>query len=121
MAEAHASGMDAIVLSAVWSRDTSAAHDLPPLRRAVPAAVAHDVEPVLAVYQLSSSTPTSDRDRATFAAYTAALVRALPAVHQVIVGNEPNLNLFWQPQFGVDGSDAAAGSYEALLATTYDA
>ena len=42
-------------------------------------------------------------------------------MRQVIVGNEPNLNLFWQPQFGVDGSDTAAGSYEALLAATYDA
>ena len=39
MAEAKDSGLDAIVLSAVWSPDTSAAHDLPPLRRAVRAAV----------------------------------------------------------------------------------
>ncbi len=76
---------------------------------------------MLAVYQLSSSTPDTSSDRAAFAAYTAALARALPSVRQVIVGNEPNLNLFWQPQFGTDGSDVAAPSYEALLATTYDA
>jgi hypothetical protein len=120
MAEAHSAGFESIVLSAVWSRDTTAEHDLPPLRRAVRAAVAQQVEPVLAVYQLSSSTPDSAGDRASFAGYTAALVRALPAVHKVIVGNEPNLNLFWEPQFGSDGSDAAAGSYEALLAATYD-
>ena len=37
------------------------------------------------------------------------------------VGNEPNLNLFWLPQFGPDGSDAAAASYLALLAESYDA
>ena len=121
MAQAHDSGFETIVLSAVWSRGTTAAHDLPPLRRAVRAAVAADVEPILAVYQLSSSTPDSDRERAAFAAYAAELARALPGVHEVIVGNEPNLNLFWAPQFGADGSDAAAGSYEALLATTYDA
>ena len=31
------------------------------------------------------------------------------------------LNLFWLPQFGPDGSDAAAASYLALLAESYDA
>jgi hypothetical protein len=39
----------------------------------------------------------------------------------VIVGNEPNLNLFWMPQFDASGGDAAAVAYEKLLATTYDA
>ncbi len=121
LAEARSSGFDAIVISAVWKRDATAAVDLPPLRRAVHAAVANKVEPILAVYQLSSSTPDTSADRAAFAAYTAALARDLPSVRQVIVGNEPNLNLFWQPQFGTDGSDVAAASYEALLATTYDA
>ena len=38
-----------------------------------------------------------------------------------IVGNEPNLNLFWMPQFGAGGVDLAAPSYELLLARTYDA
>jgi hypothetical protein len=121
LAQTRTAGFDAIVLSAVWQRGATAAHDLPPLRRAVRAAVGHDVEPVLAVYQLSSSTPATSADQAAFAAYTAALARALPSVRQVIVGNEPNLNLFWEPQFGPDGSDVAASSYEALLATTYDA
>ncbi|HEY6032206.1 MAG TPA: hypothetical protein VIU44_16670, partial [Gaiellaceae bacterium] len=35
--------------------------------------------------------------------------------------NEPNLNLFWMPQFGAHGADLAAASYELLLAKTYDA
>jgi hypothetical protein len=39
----------------------------------------------------------------------------------VFVGNEPNLNLFWQPQFDESGGDAAAAGYERLLAATYDA
>ena len=39
----------------------------------------------------------------------------------MIVGNEPNLNLFWMPQFDPSGGDAAAAAYEQLLATTYDA
>ena len=35
----------------------------------------------------------------------------------LIVGNEPNLNRYWLPQFNADGTDAAAPAYEALLAT----
>ena len=46
---------------------------------------------------------------------------AIPFVHDFIVGNEPNLNRFWLPQFNPDGTDAAAPAYEQLLATTYDA
>jgi hypothetical protein len=72
------------------------------------------------VYQFSSSTPLSDADRSAFAAYAAALAKALPDVHDVFIGNEPNLNLFWQPQFDDSGGDAAARAYEQLLATTYD-
>jgi hypothetical protein len=39
----------------------------------------------------------------------------------VIVGNEPNLNLFWMPQFDDSGGDRAARDYEQLLAAAYDA
>ena len=39
----------------------------------------------------------------------------------MIVGNEPNLNRFWLPQFNPDGTDAAAPAYLALLARSYDA
>jgi hypothetical protein len=118
---ARDSGFRAIVLSAVWKDGASAAADLPPLRRAVHAAAQHDVRPVLAVYQLSSSTPADPARRAAFAAYAAALAKALPDVRDVIVGNEPNLNLFWMPQFDASGGDQAASDYEQLLAATYNA
>jgi hypothetical protein len=42
-------------------------------------------------------------------------------VRHVIVGNEPNLNRFWLPQFALDGSNAASPAYFQLLAETYDA
>ncbi|MGN6799219.1 MAG: hypothetical protein ACTHKS_13865, partial [Gaiellaceae bacterium] len=114
-------GLKTIVLSAVWKQGSSAASDLPPLRRAVRAAKAEGIEPQLAVYQLSSSTPLDDASRAAFSEYAVALVRALPSVRTVLVGNEPNLNLFWMPQFDSSGGDAAATAYEQLLAATYDA
>ncbi|MGZ4289595.1 MAG: hypothetical protein ACXVRJ_08030 [Gaiellaceae bacterium] len=118
---ARAAGLQTVVLSAVWREGAVAEADLPPLRRAVAAATSEGVTPILAVYQLSSATPADAPSRAAFVAYAVALVRALPAVRTVIVGNEPNLNLFWQPQFDPDGGDAAAAAYERLLADTYDA
>jgi hypothetical protein len=68
----------------------------------------------------SRTTPLTDETRAQFSSYAAALVRDVPSIRDVIVGNEPNLNRFWLPQFALDGSDAAAPAYLALLAQTYD-
>ena len=48
-------------------------------------------------------------------------MQQLPSVDDVIVGNEPNLNRFWLPQFNPDGTNAAAPAYLALLARSYDA
>jgi hypothetical protein len=69
----------------------------------------------------SRTAPISDEARAEFASYAAAIVRAVPSLDHVIVANEPNLNRFWLPQFGMDGTSAAPGAYLALLAETYDA
>jgi len=68
----------------------------------------------------SLQTPSSLLDRKQFAQYTAALARSLPYVRDFIVGNEPNLNRFWMPQFAGHGRDVAAPAYEALLARSYD-
>jgi hypothetical protein len=118
---ARDAGLHADVLSAVWRPGASPADDLPPLQRAVAGARKAGIEPILAVYQLSSATPLDDASRQAFTAYAVALLRGLPGVHTVIVGNEPNLNLFWMPQFDGSGGDAAAVAYERLLAQTYDA
>ncbi len=51
----------------------------------------------------------------------AAIAASDPAFRDVIVGNEPNLNRFWLPQFGLDGSGVSAAAYLSLQAATYDA
>ena len=53
--------------------------------------------------------------------FAASIATEFPAIRDFVVGNEPNLNLFWMPQFGLGGVDLAARSYELLLARTYDA
>jgi hypothetical protein len=121
MQETCDSGFSAVILSAVWKPGASLSADLPPLRRAVRAADDVGIQPLVAVYETSGNTPSSDAERQEFASYAAGIAKALPSVHDVLVGNEPNLNLFWMPQFGPGGEDAAASGYEALLAQTYDA
>ena len=69
----------------------------------------------------SRTTPLTDEHRAQFAAFAASIVRAQPTLRDVVVGNEPNLNRFWLPQFGLDGSSQAPAAYLQLLATVYDA
>jgi hypothetical protein len=120
---ARRAGYGAIVLSSVWTPPLTepAAPELAALQAAAAAASAAGIRPIVAVYSFSSVTPTSATARAQFASYAAALARALPSVRDVAIGNEPNLNLFWMPQFAPDGSDAAAVSYLALLAECYDA
>jgi hypothetical protein len=120
---AERGGFGAIALSAVWTPPETApdAAELAQLRGAVRAASQAGVRPIVAVYSFSGVTPLTPEARTEFASFAAAIPRSLPHVRDVIVGNEPNLNLFWMPQFAGDGADAAAPAYLALLAQTYDA
>ena len=70
----------------------------------------------LSVYQPgSATTPLTAEARAQFASYVAAIVRDVPEIRDIVVGNEPNLNRFWLPQFDEAGNDVAAPAYFALL------
>ena len=117
-------GFHAVRITTIWDPGETepAADELDALRRVADDAKKNDVRVFLSVYQAgSSTTPLTDDARRQFATYAAAVVRDLAQIRDVIVGNEPNLNRFWMPQFDADGSDAAAPAYLELLATTYDA
>lgn len=91
------------------------------LRNVAAAAQLTGVRVYLSVYPPGSrSTPLTPEAREEFAAYLTVLAQQLPAIDDVVVGNEPNLNRFWLPQFNPDGTDAAAPAYLALLARSYD-
>jgi hypothetical protein len=123
MARTRESGFRAVAFSSIWTRGlrAPAPAELASLRAASAAAAAERIRPIVTLYQFSSQTPASSSDNSDFAAYAAALARGLPDVNDLIVGNEPNINLFWLPQFDASGGDAAAIAFERLLATTYDA
>ena len=120
----RAAAFDAAIVSATWSPgqrepDASTLAVLHNVARATTRA--HMQLWIMIWHGLARSTPKNASERADAAAYSAALVRALPEAKAVIVGNEPNLSTFWKPQFAADGSDAAAMAYEDLLARSYDA
>jgi hypothetical protein len=120
---ARLAGLRAIRVSTIWSPPLTEPRpqELRALQNAASAGLFDGIRVIVSVYQFSRNTPTTPAARAQFAAYAAAVARELPTVNDVIVGNEPNLNLFWMPQFGSRGADLAAPAYEALLAETYDA
>jgi hypothetical protein len=96
--------------------------DVIALDNASRAAEADGVRLMLSIYpSRGRGVPLSSGARGQFASFAAAIARAFPSIQDFIVGNEPNLNLFWMPQFGPSGVDLAARSYELLLAKTYDA
>jgi len=117
-------GFRAVRITQIWtpgSRSLAAA-DLNVLRNVVTAAKLDNVMVLASITnQGSKTTPLSAEDQADFAAYAASVVTEVPQLKTLIIGNEPNLNRYWLPQFNADGSDAAAPAYESLLAQTYDA
>ena len=121
---AKLAGFDAVRVTAQWLPGETAplSSELVGLQNAIDAAGLDGIEVFLSVYPFGSSvTPLIAQSRSDFAAFAASLAQAFPTVHRFIIGNEPNLNRFWMPQFTSTGRDAAAPAYEALLAQTYDA
>jgi hypothetical protein len=117
-------GFDAVRMTTIWSPGQRAVSgdDLTVLRNAAAAAQLDGIRLIVSVYHRDHrTTPLTARARSDFAGFTASIAREVPTIADFIIGNEPNLNLFWMPQFSPRGEDAAAVAYEALLARTYDA
>ena len=117
-------GFTAVGVTSQWQPGATAPADteLRILDNVVGAAQLSGIRIYLSVYPSGSgSTPLTPEAREQFAAYATVLVQRFPYLDDVIVGNEPNIDRFWLPQFNPDGSDAAAPAYLALLTRTYDA
>jgi len=91
------------------------------LKLAIDCAKLNNIRPILAIYPAKpSAIGSSDSAQSAFAIFVGLVGQAFPDVKDFIVGNEPNVNRFWQPQY-VNGQDAAATDYEHTLAKSYDA
>jgi hypothetical protein len=91
------------------------------IEAAVDCALLNNVRPILAIYPAKPAMiGSSDSAQNAFASFVALVGQTFPKVKNFVVGNEPNVNRFWQPQF-VNGQDAAGKDYEHTLAKSYDA
>jgi hypothetical protein len=124
MAHLRLAGFTAVRVTTNWEPGLTApdADELRELRNVETAADLNGVEVYVSVYNVGQrTTPLDTTAQSQFAQYAASIARLLPSFDQIIVGNEPNLNRFWLPQFAPDGSNASAPAYLSLLAQTYDA
>jgi hypothetical protein len=120
---AKAAGFDTIRVTANWTTGLSAVpqDQLQGLQSIAAAGVFLNIRVVATIMPIGSrATPLTATTRTQFARFAADLVRKVPTIREYIVGNEPNLNRYWLPQFGPNGEDVAAPSYVQLLARTYD-
>jgi hypothetical protein len=121
---AKAAGYNSIRLTQAWlpGQTEPTATDRAALRNAAFAASVNRMTVVLVVsHPGSRTTPLTEEHRTQFATFTAAVARAVPYVKYFTIGNEPNLNRFWLPQFGPNGENVAAPAYLQLLTAAYDA
>jgi hypothetical protein len=123
MALAARAGFRVIVLSSVWTRPVRAPSvgEVYRLKTAIDVAERDHIQPIVAVYSFSGNTPNTSEDQSDFTAYAVSLLRRIPELRYISLGNEPNSNLFWMPQFAPGGTDAAAAGYFRLLRRAYPA
>jgi hypothetical protein len=117
-------GFDTVRITAIWAPGETEPSLLEAdgIRNAADAAHLSAISVVVAVYHRGSrTTPLTEEQRAEFTQFAAAIARENPTLRHFVVGNEPNLNGFWMPQFLEDGSSASPAAYLPLLAETYDA
>ena len=115
-------GYQDLRLTVQW--DASAPATIPyqqNIQDAIDCAKLNNIRPILALYpSRPDAIGAAPELQAQFASFVALVGQAFPDVKDFIVGNEPNVNRFWQPQF-VGGKDASAVDYEHTLAQSYDA
>jgi hypothetical protein len=89
------------------------------MMRAVPGSGIRIVLAIQPIHALAFAINTQARV-AAFAAYVRQVALRYPQVREYVIGNEPNVRRFFQPQHAADGTIASAGVYAQMLAASYD-
>lgn len=121
---ATAVGLNTLRITSLWSAGKTAPpeEELAVLRTTAEAASLAGVRLVVSLYPAENDqVPRDTAARAQFASFAASVAQALPSVRDFIVGNEPNKQFYWLPQYDGSGTSVAPADFVALLAETYDA
>ena len=100
-------GFDTVRVTSIWdpSQTQPTSNEVTVLSNVAQAAELDGMQAFVSVYNFGSkTTPFSEEDQRNFASYAAGIASQVPEVRNFIVGNEPNLNRFWLPQFNPDGT-----------------
>jgi hypothetical protein len=90
--------------------------------RAIPQAQALGIHLSFGVHIGKARAITADPDALErFTDWLRILASTYPEVKEYVIGNEPNLTRFWQPQFNKDGTPASGIAFARFLAASYDA
>jgi hypothetical protein len=92
------------------------------LDRSVPQAIERGVHVSFGIHIGKARAITgSPRAIDRFVLWLQKLAWTYPAVTEFVIGNEPNLTRFWQPQFDRRGWNVSGIAFAAFLARSYDA
>src|SRR5919106_3658384 len=121
--ELRATGMTANKITVNWNPDDPLAiTERPFLDRVVPVAEAQGIHLSFGIHIGKARAITSDPDALEkFTQWLQIVAATYPQVKEFVVGNEPNLTRFWQPQFNRDRTGASGMAFAKLLAASYDA
>jgi hypothetical protein len=121
--ELAATGMTANKMTVNWDpANPDAIVERAFLDRAIPQAQARGIHLSFGIHIGKARAITDDpKALERFADWLRILASTYPEVKEFVIGNEPNLTRFWQPQFNRDGTPASGIAFARFLAASYDA
>lgn len=121
--ELSAAGLQANKITVSWDpANPLAITERPFLDRSIPQAEALGIHLSFGIHIGKARAITGDPEALNqFTDWLRILAASYPQVTEFVVGNEPNLTRFWQPQFNANGSGASGIAFARFLAASYDA
>ena len=121
--ELRQSGLSANKMTVNWDPEKPLEiREKPFLDRSIPWATAQGVHLSFGIHIGKARAITgSPRAIDQFVEWLQLVARTYPQVTEFVVGNEPNLTRFWQPQFDRRGRGASGIAFASFLARSYDA
>jgi len=121
--ELRQAGLSANKMTVNWDPDKPLEiREKPFLDRSIPWATAQGVHLSFGIHIGKARAMTSSpRAIDQFVEWLQLVARSYPQVTEFVVGNEPNLTRFWQPQFDRRGRGASGIAFASFLARSYDA
>jgi hypothetical protein len=121
--ELAAAGLTANKMTINWDpQNPYAITERPFLDRAIPEAEKLGIHLSFGIHIGKARAITGDPEALDkFTDWLRILASTYPQVKEFVVGNEPNLTRFWQPQFNRDRSGASGIAFAKFLAASYDA